>query len=378
MNSVRSREHDQRAPRPQSPARDVQLSAEHITKRYGHFTALEDISIDIREGEFLTLLGPSGSGKSTFLNILAGFEQPSSGRLVQKGADLTHVPPENRNFGMVFQGYALFPHLTVEQNVCFPLRVRGVGSEEQRKRTREILDSVGLSAHAGKHPQQLSGGQQQRVALARALVFSPHMLLLDEPFSALDKNLREQLQFEVKRIHREFGKTFVFVTHDQSEALSMSTRVAIFDSGRLRQIGTPDEVYTRPASEFVASFLGHINLFPVRNGRVEGGQVVAGFGSAQLRAAGNVADARQFAVRPENATLYSSEPEAHLNRVPVVVRNTAYHGATVFLEMTSAEEGGVPLSLVMPTEEWHRRFAGLDHPLWLGWPPEKTLILNAD
>lgn len=353
----------------------VQLGVRSVTKRYGHFTALEDVSIDIKQGEFLTLLGPSGSGKSTFLNILAGFESPTEGSLIHKGVDMTHVPPEGRNFGMVFQGYALFPHLTVEQNVAFPLRVRRIAADEQKRLVREILDQVGLSAHANKYPSKLSGGQQQRVALARALVFSPHMLLLDEPFSALDKNLREQLQFEIKRIHRELGKTFVFVTHDQSEALSMSTRVAIFESGRLRQMGTPDSVYRAPQSEFVASFLGHINLFPLEDARVQSGMVHGRSGSSTLRAPGEISGNVQLAVRPEHMRLSAAKPLSSSNSVPVAVRGTAYHGPTVLLDLVSSDGSERTLNITLPTEIWQRDFADKKQAFWLVWPPENSLVL---
>jgi putative spermidine/putrescine transport system ATP-binding protein len=216
------------------------LRAVGIEKHYGATRALDGVSLDIEEGEFLTLLGPSGSGKTTFLMILAGFVAPTSGRIEENGVDVTKRPPEQRHYGMVFQGYALFPHMSVEDNIGFPLRTRRVAAAERRRRVDDIVEKVGLTEHLKKRPHQLSGGQQQRVALARALVFSPKVLLLDEPLSALDKNLRGQMQLELRRLHGETGTTFVFVTHDQSEALALSSRVAIFDEGRLQQVGAPD------------------------------------------------------------------------------------------------------------------------------------------
>ena len=214
----------------------VGLNAIGIGKSYGTFRALKDISLDVGRGEFLTLLGPSGSGKTTFLMILAGFEQATNGRLMSEGTDITAKSAEARSFGMVFQGYALFPHMTVEQNIAFPLQVRKVSRNAIRRRVGEMIERVGLGGHERKLPAKLSGGQQQRVALARALVFEPSVLLLDEPFSALDKHLRGRMQEEVKRLHQDFGTTFIFVTHDQSEALSLSSRIAIFNHGELLQV----------------------------------------------------------------------------------------------------------------------------------------------
>ena len=244
-------------------ARAVGLNAIGLGKAFGAFQALKGVSLDIAPGEFLTLLGPSGSGKTTFLMIMAGFESPTAGTLMSEGADITHRSAEARSFGMVFQGYALFPHKTVEQNIAFPLQVRRLPRENVAKRVEAMVARVGLVGHEKKLPSKLSGGQQQRVALARALVFEPPVLLLDEPFSALDKHLRGRMQDEVKRLHGEFGTTLIFVTHDQSEALSLSSRVAIFNHGALLQVATPQAIYERPESRFVAEFLGDINLLPV-------------------------------------------------------------------------------------------------------------------
>ncbi|MBK5571325.1 MAG: ABC transporter ATP-binding protein [Ensifer sp. SSB1] len=332
--------------------------------------------MEIRQGEFLALLGPSGSGKSTFLNILAGFENATDGKILLGGGDVTSLPPEKRNFGMVFQGYALFPHLTVTQNIAFPLRVRKVAAAEQAQRVKEIIDRVGLAAHSDKYPRQLSGGQQQRVALARALIFSPTMLLLDEPFSALDKNLREQLQFEVSRIHREFGKTFVFVTHDQSEALSMADRVAIFEGGKLQQLGAPKEIYSKPKSEFVARFLGRINIFPLKNIRSEAGTVHGAFGDSLLRASGSATDNCQIAVRPEHTTLSSAPVPGDHNNVRVTIRGVAYHGATVALDLLSAHTASPQvLSLSMSADVWQRDYHLKSQDFWLSWAPEAGLLI---
>jgi putative spermidine/putrescine transport system ATP-binding protein len=233
---------------------------DRVTKRFGPVTAVEDVTLDVQPGEFLTLLGPSGSGKTTCLRMIAGFERPTGGRVWLSGRDVTDVPPFDREVNTVFQDYALFPHMSVEQNVGYGLLVRKVGKAERRRRVAEALESVRLAGYGGRRPAELSGGQRQRVALARALVNRPQVLLLDEPLAALDRKLREQMQMELKNLQREVGITFVLVTHDQDEALSMSERVVVFDGGRIQQIGSPTEVYERPQNAFVADFIGTSNL----------------------------------------------------------------------------------------------------------------------
>ncbi|MPY56396.1 ABC transporter ATP-binding protein [Streptomyces spongiae] len=231
-----------------------------LTKRYGDVTALDGIDLTIAPGEFMTFLGPSGSGKTTTLNLIAGFVEPDAGHIVVGDRQLVGVPPHRRNIGVVFQNYALFPHLRVEDNVAFPLRERRMKKADVTRKVGEILEVVGLSHLARRSPRELSGGQQQRVALARALVFDPQLLLLDEPLGALDKRLREDLQLEIKRIHNEVGVTFVFVTHDQEEALVMSNRIAVFNNGALEQVATSSELYERPRTLFAAQFLGDSNV----------------------------------------------------------------------------------------------------------------------
>ncbi len=319
----------------------AEIRAEAIGKRYGAFEALKAIDLDIGRGEFVTLLGPSGSGKTSFLMILAGFERATSGRLLRDGIDITTQAPEGRNFGMVFQGYALFPHMSVAGNVAFPLKVRGVAPDEIRRRVGEMLERVGLSAHAGKLPARLSGGQQQRVALARALVFEPDVLLLDEPFSALDKNLRAAMQDEMKRLHRELGTTFVFVTHDQEEALALSTRLAIFDRGRLLQAGTPRDVYERPIDRFTAEFLGEIDLLPLADARRDGDWIVGRFEGAILAAPASTlatGETPLIGVRPEHVRLAAAEaPLAEGdNAVPVRLVDRTYLGARTRLDLVTA------------------------------------------
>ncbi|WP_456843440.1 ABC transporter ATP-binding protein [Bradyrhizobium sp. USDA 4486] len=232
----------------------------NIQKTYdGETLVVKDLNLDIGRGEFLTMLGPSGSGKTTTLMMLAGFEAPTHGLILVEGRSIDNVPPHKRNIGMVFQNYALFPHMTVEENLAFPLRVRQLGKAESEARIRRALDMVQLGAYGKRRPAQLSGGQQQRVALARALVFDPKLVLMDEPLGALDKQLREQMQLEIKHIHEHLGVTVVYVTHDQGEALTMSNRIAVFNDGVIQQLASPAELYERPQNAFVAQFIGENN-----------------------------------------------------------------------------------------------------------------------
>jgi spermidine/putrescine transport system ATP-binding protein len=237
------------------------ISLRGVTKRFGTLAAVDDFSLDIRSGEFLSLLGPSGCGKTTTLRMLAGFEEPDSGEITISGRSVVGVPPYRRDVNTVFQQYALFPHMSVAENVAYGLRQQGVPKAEISKRVGETLEMVKMSALAARKPRQMSGGQQQRVALARALVNRPSVLLLDEPLAALDRKLRQEMQVELKLLQREVGITFVFVTHDQEEALSMSDRIAVMVDGHLEQLGSPDEVYEHPASAFVAGFIGQNNFW---------------------------------------------------------------------------------------------------------------------
>jgi putative spermidine/putrescine transport system ATP-binding protein len=281
-----------------------------VVKSYdGASNAVDDVSIDIARGEFVTFLGPSGSGKTTMLLMIAGFEQPTRGRIELDGRDLALSRPYQRNIGMVFQNYALFPHMTVAQNVVFPLKMRRFPKAEIAARAARILDLVGLGAFAGRHPRELSGGQQQRVALARGLVFDPDVLLLDEPLGALDKNLREQMQVEIRRIHREIGITMISVTHDQTEAMTMSDRVAVFRDGRLEQLAAPLEVYQHPASRFVGAFVGDSNFLAGRIDPAQPGWVeLDGIGRARIGDAAPQAGAVEVLLRPERLRPRAASP----------------------------------------------------------------------
>ncbi len=233
-----------------------------VDKSYdGKVLVVKDLNLDIAEGEFITMLGPSGSGKTTCLMMLAGFETPTNGEIYLDGNPISNIPPHKRGIGMVFQNYALFPHMTVYENLAFPLRVRKISKEDTDKKVEKALSMVSLSGFGNRMPAQLSGGQQQRVAVARALVFDPAVVLMDEPLGALDKNLRESMQYEIKHIHESIGVTVVYVTHDQSEALTMSNRIAVFNDGKVQQLSSPDKLYEEPVNSFVAEFIGENNTF---------------------------------------------------------------------------------------------------------------------
>ena len=277
-----------------------------VQKSYdGHTLAVRDLSLDVMRGEFLTLLGPSGSGKTTTLNMLAGFERPTRGEILLAGRPVDRLPPYQRDIGMVFQNYALFPHMTVAENVAFPLSVRRVSRTEAKERVERALATVRLEAFGDRRPTQLSGGQQQRVALARALVFEPALVLMDEPLGALDKKLREHMQIEIKLLHEQLGLTVVYVTHDQSEALTMSDRVAVFHDGEVVQLGPPDSLYSQPRTPFVAGFIGENNLLPGRCESIEGAHAtVALQGGATLHATA------VGAVAPRGRVVVAVRPEA--------------------------------------------------------------------
>ncbi|NIY97629.1 ABC transporter ATP-binding protein [Salipiger sp. HF18] len=302
-----------------APERAVKLSARGLSRYYGETVALDRVDLDVHEGEFLTLLGPSGSGKTTLLQTICGLNKPSRGQLFIDGKDHTWTQPEKRGIGVVFQNYALFPHLTVSENIAYPLKVRGMAPREITQRTGRALETVGLGHAGNRFPNELSGGQQQRVALARCLVSAPPTILMDEPLSALDRKLREQMQMEIKRIHRETDTTIIFVTHDQEEALTMSDRIAVLAHGRIQQIGAPAELYQTPANLFTADFLGESNLLPVT---LDGAaaQLADGQGFAAVRPAGKAT----LLLRPE--VLSATAPERPGLSFTGVIRETYYTG----------------------------------------------------
>ncbi|MCC7272748.1 MAG: ABC transporter ATP-binding protein [Alphaproteobacteria bacterium] len=318
------------------------VAVERLSKRFGEVVALDDVSFEVRAGEFLALLGPSGSGKSTVLMSIAGFVRPDAGRIRIGGRVIDDLPPHRRDIGMVFQRYALFPHLSVAENLAYPLRRRGIGAAEIARRVEEVLALVRLGGYGARGVDQISGGQQQRVAIARALIFRPAVLLMDEPMSALDRKLRQHMQMELKLLHREVGATIVLVTHDQEEALSMADRVAVLDEGRLRQIGVPEELYREPADAFVAGFIGQANFLPYDAPSAR----VAGFASPlgdALPAGGAPHCARPaIGVRPEDVTLHPPETPG---TEPCRVVEAAFGGST---QSVLVAVGGHRLTARMP------------------------------
>ncbi|PWR21722.1 ABC transporter ATP-binding protein [Zavarzinia compransoris] len=327
--------------------RDIRLYG--LSKFYGPFKALDDIDLTIAPGEFLTLLGPSGSGKSTLLMALAGFVEPSHGDIFVGGRSITALAPEKRNFGVVFQGYALFPHMSVAENVAYPLKVRGLDRPLIEAKVAEALALVQLDALAKRLPKQLSGGQQQRVALARALVFSPEVLLLDEPMGALDKKLRHDLQIELRQLHRKLGRTFVNVTHDQEEAMAMSDRIAIMRAGRIVQLGAPRDLYDLPETRFVADFLGKSNFIAGRVGETTGGTVLVETADGPIRHA-----ARGRPVKTGDEALLALRPQALRlgpggdNALPARVETAIFLGTHA--ELTVRTAGGTPFAINTPIE----------------------------
>ena len=321
------------------------LSIRNVAKSFGKNPVLRDISLEIAEGEFLTILGESGSGKTTLLRIIAGFEHANCGEITMAGERLDQLPPYRRRVNTVFQQYALFPHLTVAENVGYGLRVAGVPKEEARSRIEEALSMVKMTAHANAKPSKISGGQQQRIALARALVNRPRLLLLDEPLSALDANLRRQMQVELKSLQREVGISFVFVTHDQEEAMVMSDRIALLRMGELEQVATPREIYSRPATAYTAQFIGHTNLLR--------GVVAAGI--ARCGPLSWKTDSPDgpvlFSLRPENIRMAPGTANPDAVRCRGSIRQQAYHGATDLLQVDCS--GGLSLSIrAASREDW--------------------------
>jgi spermidine/putrescine transport system ATP-binding protein len=356
---------------------DVVISIDHVTRRFGAFVAVDDAHFDIRRAEFFSMLGPSGCGKTTTLRMIAGFEQPSEGQIRLEGADVSKVPPYKRNVNTVFQQYALFPHMSVKDNVAFGLKAKKVPKAEIEKRVVELLEIVRLADFAARKPAQLSGGQQQRVALARALVNYPSALLLDEPLGALDLKLRQAMQLELKRIQREVGITFIFVTHDQEEALTMSDRIAVMSEGRVEQIGSPEEIYHEPETEFVAGFIGMANLLPARIEGRDGDLSVAMVGDRRLRAPSvqglDAGDVATLMIRPERMRLHLDEPAGGLVSVPVEVVDLVFQGPVVRFDLR-ALDGSPMVAHVGPEDDLPLLRPG--QRVWAAWEPESGRLLR--
>jgi spermidine/putrescine ABC transporter ATP-binding subunit len=345
------------------------VDIQHVSKRYGAFAALDDVTIAFNDGEFFGLLGPSGSGKTTLLRSIAGFIAPDQGSILFDGEPVESVPVHRRAIGMVFQSYALFPHLTIEENIGFGLDVRSFPREEIRKRVAEMLSLVRLSGLAARYPKQLSGGQQQRVALARALITRPKVLLLDEPLGALDRRLRQEMQVELKDIQRESGVTAIFVTHDQEEALTLSDRIAIIDQGKLIQVDAPQTVYERPANIFAANFLGDANVFrgtPAKSGlKLADGTVIA-----TLRPSTGAA-----IVRPEKLRVASGHKESAGNSLTGEITQAIYSGASVTYRIHTKVLGDIPLLAFIQNQTGEVLDTGAT--VTVSWDKEQTIPVEA-
>lgn len=318
------------------------LKLEHISKSFDGVEVLKDISLDVKKGEFITFLGPSGCGKTTTLKIISGLLDPDEGQVVLHGQDVTTLPPEKRNVNTVFQSYALFPHMTVEANVGYGLKLKKVPKTEITARVKEMLELVQLSGYEKRSPEDLSGGQQQRVAIARALANGPEVLLLDEPLGALDLQLRRQMQLELKRLQKKLGITFIYITHDQEEAINMSDRIVVMDKGVFQQVGTPDEVYNRPKNEFVARFVGNANIVPGPGGE-------------------------SLAIRTENILL--DVPGG----IEAVVKDKSFAGGLMRIELVTTEG-----TEVVATRHGIDYAAEIGQTMTIGWKPQNAVVVEKE
>ena len=353
-----------------------------VSKKFDEFTAVDNIDLDIYKGELFSLLGGSGCGKTTLLRMLAGFETPSSGTIHIDGVDMTEVPPYDRPINMMFQSYALFPHMTVEQNVAYGLKRDKIPKDEIKRRVEEILSMVELSDFVKRKPHQLSGGQRQRVALARALVKRPKVLLLDEPLGALDKRLREQTQFELINIQDQLGVTFVVVTHDQEEAMTLSTRMAMMDAGKFQQIGEPTEVYEYPESRLVANFIGSANMFEGRVSKSDADHVVVTSKELGVEFYTNhpisIIEGTKVwvAVRPEKITLSKTSLDATTNQLKGVVVDIGYHGKTSTYRVRISNDQIIEVSV--PSQKrprGERHSIDWDEEIYLNWEQSGAVVL---
>ncbi|MCA0044769.1 ABC transporter ATP-binding protein [Celeribacter litoreus] len=349
---------------------------ENVTKAFGDTIALDDLSLDIARGEFVTFLGPSGCGKSTTLRILGGFERPTRGRVLLNDEDVTNLPPEKRHVNMVFQDYALFPHMTVSQNIAFGLELKGLPKKDIRARQDEIMSFLELDSYGDRYPAQLSGGQRQRVALARALAPDPALLLLDEPLGALDAKLRGQVQQELKAIQRRTNKTFFFVTHDQDEALTMSDRIVVMNKGKVEQVGTPEDLYFRPATQFVAEFIGDTNFLNGTLVGTEGDDVVMDWFGQTLKGSAHgalpqVGSEITASIRLEKLNFFDEKPD--INAVKGKVIDKTFHGSRMSVEVLLEQAQGLKLRAFVDTETGQS--LGAD-PVWIGWDSQSMAVLR--
>lgn len=347
---------------------------DNVTKSYGSHVAVQDLNLSIEPGKFVTLLGPSGCGKSTSLRMLGGFEVPNSGRILLGGKDVTRVPPNKRNVNIVFQDYALFPHMNVARNIAFGLELKGLESAAIHRRVMELLELVQLEGYAKRLPSELSGGQRQRVALMRALAPDPKVLLLDEPLSALDAKLRLQMQIELKSIQEKTGKTFMFVTHDQEEALTMSDQIVVMNNGRIEQMGDPATLYGRPGSVFVANFIGETNLLRSTVSGTEDGLTVLRWNGVTIKGDPGgltpvAGDSVYVVLRPEAIKCSGDEPAA-VNRIRGKIRQRIFKGNHTSLKIGVGEDATIS-ALLHPSDV--AQLSGDD--IWVSWKPETTTII---
>jgi putative spermidine/putrescine transport system ATP-binding protein len=350
------------------------ISISRLTKTYGKVFALDHVDLDIESGEFLTLLGPSGSGKTTLLMVLAGFTRPDHGSVRFGDAEIIRSPPHKRNVGMVFQNYALFPHMNVAANVGFPLKLRKVAKPEIEARVERALETVQLGGFGGRGIDQLSGGQRQRVALARAIVFEPRILLMDEPLSALDKKLREHMQIELRHLHEKLGMTTVYVTHDQREALTMSDRIAVINHGRLMQLGAPKTIYERPANRFIADFIGESTFLPVE---VTAGKAMLEGREIRTASPPEGEGRRLVLLRPERLHILAGKAPAGLNVFAATVRDVVYQGDSFLMYAVMA--GGQEIAVRGLTRS--ARLSTVPAPgarVKLGLDPDETALIPDD
>jgi len=351
----------------------ARVTLQGVSKTYGEFVALRELHLQVKEGEFLTLLGPSGCGKTTTLRMVAGFVTPTTGTIYFGDEEVTRLPPQKRGIGMVFQDYALFPHMTVAENIAFGLVERKVGRENVRQRVKELLNLIQLSGVEDRYPSALSGGQQQRVAVARAVAFAPRVLLMDEPLGALDLKLREAMQFEIRRIQQELKITTIYVTHDQTEAMHMSDRIAVMNHGVMEQIGTAEQIYAQPKTRFVADFIGQINLLPVRWLGHEGGcSVVDLAGSRVLAQPSELAgsEAITIAIRPEHLDVVTNGEDLRgRNCLEGVVAARVFSGNVVKVEIS------LPTGRVFAELKPEAAAMAPGEPVRVAWEPRHTLVL---
>ncbi len=348
------------------------ISARGITKTYGPVHALDDVSLEVDSGEFLTLLGPSGSGKTTLLMVLAGFTRPDRGSLKFGGREMIRTPPHRRGVGMTFQSYALFPHMTVAGNVGYPLKLRRVPKSELDARVERALKTVRLGGFGGRRIDQLSGGQKQRVAVARAIVFEPRILLMDEPLSALDKKLRDQMQIELRHLHEKLGMTTVYVTHDQREALTMSDRIAVVNHGRIMQLATPRDLYERPANRFVADFIGDSTFLAVSR---SGGRILHDGKELLLGAPVPEAGELLLMIRPERISLSPEGPRADANNFAATTAEVVYQGDSFLLHARLADGGMVALRGATRRGD-AERLPSVGDAVTLCLAPEDTVLID--